>query len=156
MTNEMEKIKIWSEEEGIFVKTKIFPNQKFHIVVGFPKYQPVLMDIFQIEQDKDKIMIWQATRVTENHVSTMRKMSGQERETFEYSLRMMLNDRNNEYKFDRTKGIITQYSIITEIFYDGLTKDRLMKEIREVHKSTIAAGWMMDQLLGEGGIIISR
>jgi hypothetical protein len=145
------QVRKWFEEEGMFEEDTEDPKSVFNYVVNYPVNIRHKMNVVQPRDGKDKVMVLSGTRFEPEAVERMRGMPAPELDDLLWDLRLSLCARPTEFELSRTRenGAPEAVLISTIIYADGLTKDRLMRAVRDVYKSKLIALWKIQQRTGK-------
>ena len=143
-------VKKWLEEEGMFDEEAEDPKSVFNYIINYPMELKHKMNILQPADSKDKVLVLSGTRFEPETVERMRSMPQPELDDLLWDLRLSLCARPTEFELRRPgeQGIPEALVITALIYFDGLTKDRLMTTIRDVYKSKLLALWKIQQRTG--------
>jgi hypothetical protein len=136
-------IRKWCEEEGIFGEVVEEPQTVFNYTINYPVELKHKINVIQPTSRNDKVIILSGTKFDPKTMEKMRGMSHEELEDLLWDIRIALCSRPTEFELvkQRDNGIPSALIITTQIYSDGLTKDRLMAAIRDVYKSKLLAVW---------------
>lgn len=149
MSKELEeKIQKWCADEGIFKERIPDDTANFHFILNYPKNIPNPMDIMQPKGKDDLIIIGAGTGISPEHLSKIKALTPKAQEEFLWDFMFMLGNRPTEFHLQMPSGILEMFVASTEIFSDGLTKDRLMRAINEVYKSKLLGIWLIQRRFG--------
>lgn len=143
--NEVQK---WLSDVGIFRKKVPDDNTNFHFIINYPEEN--VMDVIQPKGNPDLVVIGCATNVSPEHTDEMRKLSSTQKEEFIWDLRYMLNGQGVDFQLQHPNNILESFLITSEIYEDGLTKDRLIYTIKKIFRSKIQCVWKIQQEFGSG------
>lgn len=149
MVREFEdKVQKWLSDAGIFRQKVPDDNTNFHFIINYPEDN--VMDVIQPKGIQDILVIGCATNVSPEHTTEIRLLSDSKREDFIWDLRFLLNSKEIDFQLDHPNNVLESFLITTEIYEDGLTKDRLMSDIKMVFRAKIQCVWKIQQKFGVG------
>lgn len=153
------KIYQWLQEGNIFQGEFEDKENIFHFKVTAPGKSTVTpetidlstVDIQQSDQDNDMITVSTGVQFDKDFINPIQSFNNADEVIFE--LNMALESRPESYFIDYDDdGILKSIVVVEEIYFDGLTKDRLFRAIRGVNKSIILALWILRPLIDLLGI----
>ncbi|MFC1946625.1 DUF2299 family protein [Chloroflexota bacterium] len=153
------KIYQWVREGNIFQGEYEEKGNIFHIKVTAPGKSTITpetidlstVDIQQSEQDNDMITVSAGVQFDKEFINPIQSFNNADEVIFE--LNMALESRPESYFIDYDDdGVLKSIVVVEEIYFDGLTKDRLFRAIRGVNKSIILALWVLRPLIDSLGI----
>lgn len=147
MTNIQDKIQKWLADEGYFRQKVPDENSNFHFIINYPESH--VIDIIQPKGKEDMIVIGCATNVSPEHLSQMKKMNSEDRENFIWEFRFALNGLLVDFQIQHPENILQSYVVSTEIYEDGLNKDRLISSVKNVFRAKLQGLWKIQQKFGE-------
>ncbi len=138
------KIQNWIVEENIF-KQKISDDQSnFHYVIEYPEGN--VMDIVQPKEKGDILIFVCATQVAPEHIEMIKDKTIPFREDFVFDLRLELNKLDSDFQLNVNEEYVLSQFIIQDFLYsDGLTKNSMMKIIKNIYKAKTACIWMLEK-----------
>ena len=145
-----EKILSWLKEEAMSPEELADPNAYFNIKV---KVRGLVFHIVQNVRNIDSLFVGGKLVLTPAQLSLLRNnMDEKKRQEFFWDLRLALL-RNNElgdFQIKPNPPHDVREVLITSrrIFYDSLTKDRLISAILAVYKAIIMVIWMLERYAG--------
>lgn len=142
------KVQKWLSDVGIFRQKVPDDNTNFHFIVHYPEDN--VMDVIQPKGIEDLILIGCATNVSPEHSSEMKHLPDSKKEEFIWDLRYMLNSKEVDFQLAHPNNVLESFLITSEIYGDGLTKDRLMYAIKTVFRAKIQCVWKIQQEFGTG------
>lgn len=148
MTKIEDKVQKWLSDEGIFRQKVSDDNSNFHFVINYPEGH--VMDVFEPKGKNDLIVVGCATNVSPEHLSEIKKLSKEKKENFIWDLRFLMNAQPVDFQFQHPENILQSFIISTEIFEDGLTKDRLISSIKMVFRAKLQCVWKIQREFGHG------
>ncbi len=151
MSKEQEKIKDmiekWTNEEGIFKEEKFNDMAYFHFIVEYPEKRHV--NIFQPKERNDSILILSGINLDEEFMKRLNKLDKKERQDFMWDLRLGLLFRDDQFRIVPDVERIQRIQFTRPIYYDELTKGKLMNALNDNFKSFLFVMWKFQQKFGE-------
>ncbi|HSO25155.1 MAG TPA: DUF2299 family protein [Methanobacteriaceae archaeon] len=147
MTNIKDEIQKWLADEGYFRQKVPDENSNFHFIINYPESH--VIDVIQPKGKEDMIVIGCATNVSPEHLSQMKKMNSEDREDFIWEFRFALNGLLVDFQIQHPDNILQSYVVSTEIYEDGLNKDRLISSVKNVFRAKLQGLWKIQQKFGE-------
>lgn len=143
-----DRVQKWLSDVGIFRKKVPDDNTNFHFIINYPEEN--VMDVIQPKGNPDLVVIGCATNVSPEHSTRMRELSSAKKEEFIWDLRYMLNSQGVDFQLQHPNNILESFLITSEIYEDGLTKDRLISTIKQIFRAKIQCVWKIQQEFGMG------
>lgn len=143
-----DKVQKWLSDMGIFRNKMPDDNTNFHFIINYPEEN--VMDVIQPKGNPDLVVIGCATNVSPEHSSEMKTLSDSKKEDFVWDLRYMLNSKDVDFQLSHPGNVLESFLITSEIYEDGLTKDRLISTIKKVFRAKIQCVWKIQQEFGMG------
>lgn len=147
MTNIQDKIQKWLADEGYFRQKVPDENANFHFIINYPEGH--VIDVIQPKGKEDMVVIGCATNVSPEHLSQIKKMSLDDREKFIWEFRFAINNLMVDFQIQHPENVLQSYVVSTEIYEDGLTKDRLISSVKSVFRAKLQGLWKIQQKFGE-------
>jgi hypothetical protein len=147
MTNIQDKIQKWLADEGYFRQKVPDENSNFHFIINYPEGH--VIDVIQPKGKEDLIVIGCATNVSPEHLTQMKKMNSEDREEFIWEFRFALNGLLVDFQIQHPENILQSYVVSSEIYEDGLNKDRLISSVKNVFRAKLQGLWKIQQKFGE-------
>jgi hypothetical protein len=147
MTNIQDKIQKWLADEGYFRQKVPDENSNFHFIINYPEGH--VIDVIQPKGKEDLIVIGCATNVSPEHLTQMKKMNSEDREDFIWEFRFALNGLLVDFQIQHPENILQSYVVSSEIYEDGLNKDRLISSVKNVFRAKLQGLWKIQQKFGE-------
>ncbi len=141
-----DKIKDWCIEENLSLKKVNDQKANFHFSVGYPIGSNI--DILQPKGKDDSIIIAAGVTVSPEHISKITKLKKETREEFLWDFRFILGNRPTEFNLNHPNGILNAFSITKALYDDGLTKDKFMNTLQEIHKTKLLGIWEIQKRFG--------
>lgn len=141
-----DKVQKWLSDLGVFRQKTQDDNTNFHFVINYPENN--VMDVIQPKINSDLLVIGCATNVSAEHLAEMRNLSSKKRKEFIWDLKFMINSQNVDFQLQHPNNILENFVITTEIFEDGLSKDRLISSLKSVYRAKIMCVWKIQREFG--------
>lgn len=139
------EIQNWIIEENIFKQKMPDEQSNFHYVIEYPEGN--IMDIVQPKGKDDLIVFICGTQVAPEHIEMIKDATIPDREDFVVDLRFELNHFSPDFQLDvNDEYVLSQFVLQDFLYADGLTKNNLMKTIREIFKSKMSCIWMLEKV----------
>jgi len=144
----------WCQEEKVFKEEIKDEKATFHFRVAAPgkaidKTDAAGLGVIDISQpvlEHDKIVVSGGIAFDPKFMARAKSISNADDVLFE--LNMALENRPESYFIDYGEGrVIKSIVVVEEIFFDGLTKDRLFRTLRGINKSLIISLWVLRPLI---------
>ncbi|MGL4669683.1 MAG: DUF2299 domain-containing protein [Methanobacteriaceae archaeon] len=145
------EIQLWLADEGLFKEKNHNDNANFHFIVNYPDGN--LMDIVQPKGKEDMLVIGCATSIGPEHREIIKNTTDKKKVKLIWDFRFALNSFLLDFELDHPNNEIAGFVITDEIFEDGLTKDRLMSNIKKVFKGKLQCLWILAQNFDEEEIV---
>lgn len=143
-----DQVQKWLSDVGMFRQKVPDDGTNFHFIINYPEDN--VMDVIQPKEAPDVLVIGCATNVAPEHTDEMKLISDSKKEDFIWDLRFMLNSRDVDFQLDHPNNVLESFLITTEIYEDGLSKDRLILAIKTVFRGKIQCVWKIQQKFGMG------
>ena len=145
-----EKIKTWLVLEGLFKEVLQAENLYFQIAAEFPAKSGRHLSIIQPKDHEDMIVVFSRIRLADSHQKALSAMPPKERERLIWQMRYDLLFHDSSFEMEPGGGDLRSIRFTREIYYDGLTKNKLMEVIRENFKCELYVVWKFQEIFGEG------
>jgi len=142
------RIRLWLEEERLMDNVDDHKEHAFHYRIN---YNNKSYRCFQPREAPDKVVLATTTQLSEDHLLALSVLKGNELEEFYWKLRFAFLNRAMFILRMDTKGLLREYTLSKFIFRDGLTKDRLMQDLHQLHDSNLTGIWHIQRQFGPGG-----
>jgi hypothetical protein len=142
-----DKVQKWLADEGYFRQKVPDENSNFHFIINYPEGH--VIDIIQPKGKEDMIVIGCATNVSPEHLSKIKKMNIEEREEFIWEFRYSLNSLLVDFQLQHPENVLNSYVVSSEIYEDGLSKDRLISTVKNVFRAKLQGLWKIQEKFGE-------
>jgi hypothetical protein len=145
-----EKIKTWLAAEGLLKEEVQIENLYFQIAAEFPAQSGRHLSIIQPKSHEDMIVVFSRIRLADSHQKALSAMPPKERERLIWQMRYDLLFQDSGFEIEPGGGDLQSIRFTREIYYDGLTKNELMRAIRENFKCELYVVWKFQEVFGEG------
>lgn len=149
MTRKIEsKVQKWLSDVGVFRQKVPDENTNFHFVINYPEDN--VMDVIQPKGNPDLVVIGCATNVSPEHLTEMSRLTPEKKEEFMWDFRFLLNAQGVDFQLNHPDDVLQGFVVTTEIFEDGLNKDRLISSVKKVFRAKLQGVWRIQQEFGMG------
>jgi hypothetical protein len=146
------KIMTWLSEEGLY-KDKVYDeNLYFHLAAEFPARSGRHVNVVQPNNRDDMVIVLSTIRLAEVHQKALQALSKKDREKFIWDMRYALLFQDSNFEMGPVSSEINGIQFSREIYYDGLTKNKLMEVLRENFKCELYIVWKFQETFGEDSI----
>lgn len=143
------KITNWLLEEGMYKDKNADGNAHFHFVGEYPQGAGRFFEIAQPKNRTDVIYVGNALGISLEHQTKLRELSSDEKSSFLWSIKYELLFKGSGFSIIPDIGEPQQIQFSREIYYDGLSKDKLMEVIRENYRCNLFVIWKFMEQFGE-------
>jgi len=144
-----EKILGWLKEESLSPEDVADPNAYFNFGV---KVSGSPLHVVQSVGAIDGVIVGANLILTPTQMDQLKSMDGKTRQEFFWDLRLALlkNNRLGDFQIkpDPPDSIQEVFVSSRRIFYDALTKDRLINAIGDVYRAVMMVIWMLERYAG--------
>ena len=141
------KLQNWLVEEGYTVKLEDTPQTYFVIVSQHPVGVPVV--VAQELRSKDCIQVTGRLTINEADMQRLRELPEKERIDFFWDLRFSLITNQVQFMFEPAGAEFPdKITVMSRIWYDGLTKDRFMASVQRIVDGTLLTVFKFRQKFG--------
>jgi hypothetical protein len=144
-----EKIKTWLVQEGLFKEELEAENLYFQLGAEFPAKSGRHLSIIQPKNHEDMIVVFSRIRLADAHQKALAAMPPKGRERFLWQMRYDLLFQDSGFEIEPGGNDLQSIRFMREIYYDGLTKNKLMEAIRENFKCELYVVWKFQEIFGE-------
>ncbi len=145
-----EKIKTWLVQEGLFKEEGQVENLYFQLAAEFPAQSGRHLSIIQPKNHEDMIVVFSRIRLADSHQKALSAMPPKDRERLIWQMRYDLLFQDSSFEIEPVGSDLQSIRFTREIYYDGLTKNKLMEAIRENFKCELYVVWKFQEIFGEG------
>ncbi len=144
------KIKIWLTQEGLFKEQVRDENLRFHFAAEYPARSGRHVSIIQPKEREDMIVVFSRIRLADVHRKALLALPPKEKERFLWRMRYDLLFQESNFEMEPRGGDLESIHFTREIYYDGLSKNKLMEALRENFKCELYVVWKFQEVFGEG------
>ena len=145
-----ERILAWLGEENMFKEELESEGLYFQIAAEYPARSGRHLSIIQPQGHEDMIVLFSRIMLAEVHQKAIQALLPQQKERLIWQIRYDLLFQQSSFEIEPAGADMRSIRFTREIYYDGLTKDRLMEAIRENFKCELYVVWKFQELFGEG------
>ncbi len=145
-----DKIKRWLTEEGLFKEEVPGENLYYQIAAEFPASSGRHLSIIQPRDHEDMIVVFSRIMLAEIHQKAFSALPPREKEQLLWRMRYDLLFQDSSFEIEPVGADMRSIRFTREIYYDGLTKNKLMEAVRENFKCELYVVWKFQEIFGEG------
>ncbi|HPC89094.1 MAG TPA: DUF2299 family protein [Methanothrix sp.] len=149
-TEARDKIKVWLVEEGLFDEEVPTENLYFQFAAEYPPKSGRHLSVIQPKGHEDMVVVFSRIRLADVHQEAISAMPLKSRERLLWQMRYDLLFRDCSFEMEPRGGPLQSIRFTREIYYDGLTKNKLMEVIAENFKCELYVVWKFQEVFGEG------
>jgi hypothetical protein len=143
------KIIGWLSEEAVY-KDKVYDeNLYFHLAAEFPARSGRHVNIIQPNNRDDMIVVLSTIKLAEVHQKALATLPKKEKEKFIWNLRYALLFQDSNFEMEPRGAELDSIRFVREIYYDGLTKNKLMEVLKENFKCELYVVWKFQETFGD-------
>ena len=150
VVNTRDKIKSWLTEEGLFKEEVPGENLYYQIAAEFPVSSGRHLSIIQPRDHEDMIVVFSRIMLADVHQKAFSALPPKEREHLLWQMRYDLLFQESSFEIEPGGAEMRSIRFTREIYYDGLTKNKLMEAVRENFKCELYVVWKFQEIFGEG------
>lgn len=143
------KITRWLTEEGLYKERIQDENLYFHLTAEFPVRSGRHLSIIQPKNREDMIIVLSRIMLADVHKTALSAMPRKERLKFLWNMRYALLFQESSFDMQPGGESLEGIQFTREIYYDGLTKNRLMEAMRENFKCELYVVWRFQEVFGD-------
>jgi len=144
-----EKIKTWLVQEGLFKEEVPQESLYFQLAAEFPAKSGRHLSIIQPKSHEDMIVVFSRIRLADSHLLALAAMPPKDRDRLLWQMRYDLLFQDSSFEMEPGGGDLQSIRFTREIYYDGLTKNKLMETVRENFKCELYVVWKFQEIFGE-------
>jgi hypothetical protein len=144
------KIIAWLSQEETFKERVQDESLSFHLAVEFPARSGRHVNIIQPKGREDVVIVFSRIRLADMHKKALQAMPPKIRERLLWDMRYVLLFQESSFEMEPPGGNLESIRFSREIYYDGLTKNKLMEALRENLKCELFVVWKFQEVFGEG------
>jgi hypothetical protein len=148
--NTQKKIKTWLVQEGLFKEEVQVENLYFQLAAEFPAQSGRHLSIIQPKNHEDLIVVFSRIRLADSHQKALSAMPSKDRERLIWQMRYDLLFQDFSFEIEPAGSDMQSIRFTQDIYYDGLTKNKLMEAIRDNFKCELYVVWKFQEIFGEG------
>ncbi|HNX39500.1 MAG TPA: DUF2299 family protein [Methanothrix sp.] len=145
-----DKVKAWLIEEGLFKEEVSAENLYFQLAAEYPAKSGRHLSIIQPKGHEDMVVVFSRIRLADVHQEALSAMPLKARERLLWQMRYDLLFRECSFEMEPRGEPLQSIRFTREIYYDGLTKNKLMEAIAENLKCEMYVVWKFQEVFGEG------
>jgi hypothetical protein len=145
-----DKIKRWLTEEGLFKEEVQGENLYYQIAAEFPASSGRHLSIIQPRDHEDMIVVFSRIMLAEVHQKAFSALPPREKEQLLWRMRYDLLFQDSSFEIEPVGADMRSIRFTREVFYDGLTKNKLMEAVRENFKCELYVVWKFQEIFGDG------
>ncbi len=149
-TNICFKIRSWLTQEELFREMVKEDGLRFHIAAEYPAKSGRHVSVLQPMNRNDMIVVFSRIRLADAHKLAIRAMPAGDQERLIWKLRYDLLFQESSFELELNQGYLDGIHFTRDIYYDGLTKNRLLEAIRENFKCELYVVWKFQEVFGDG------
>jgi len=143
------KIIKWLNEEGIFKEKINDENLHFHVPVQFPSGSGRHLSVIQPKNREDMVVVLSRIMLADVHKLALQAMPRKERIKFLWNMRYSLLFQESNFEMQPGGENLEGIQFTREIYYDSLTKNKLMEAMRENFKCELYVVWKFQEVFGD-------
>jgi hypothetical protein len=143
------KIMTWLSEEGLYKDKVCDEILYFHLAAEFPARSGRHVNVIQPNNRDDMVVVLSTIRLAEVHQRALQVMAKKEREKFIWDMRYALLFQDANFEMAPGGGELSSIQFTREIYYDGLTKNKLMEVLRANFKCELFVVWKFQETFGD-------
>ncbi len=145
-----DRIKTWLSQENLFKEEVQGESLYFQIAAEFPASSGRHLSIIQPRDHEDMIVVFSRIMLAQVHQKALSALPPQEKERFVWQMRYDLLFQDSSFEIEPAGADMQSIRFTREIYYDGLTKNKLMEAIRENFKCELYVVWKFQETFGDG------
>jgi hypothetical protein len=145
-----DRIKSWMVQEGLFKEEVPVENLHFQLAAEFPAKSGRYLSIIQPKSHEDMIVVFSRIRLADSHHLALSAMPPKDKERLIWKMRYDLLFQDSSFEIEPAGSDLQSIRFMREIYYDGLTKNKLMEAIKENFKCELYVVWKFQEIFGEG------
>lgn len=146
------KITAWLSQEGLFKERVKDEKLSVHLAAEFPARSGRHVNIIQPKGREDVVIVFSRIRLADTHKKALHALHPKTRERLIWDMRYTLLFQESSFEMEPPGGDLESIRFTREIFYDGLTKNKLMEALRENLKCELFVVWKFQEVFGEGQV----
>lgn len=146
------KITVWLSQEGLFKERVQDEKLSIHLACEYPARSERHVNIIQPKGREDVVIVFSRIRLADTHKKALHALHPKTRERLLWEMRYTLLFQESSFEMEPPGGDLGSIRFTREIFYDGLTKNKLMEALRENLKCELFVVWKFQEVFGEGPV----
>jgi hypothetical protein len=146
------KITVWLLQEGLFKESVLDEKLSIHLACEYPARSGRHVNIIQPKGREDVVIVFSRIRLADTHKKALHALHPKTRERLLWEMRYTLLFQESSFEMEPPGGDLESIRFTREIFYDGLTKNKLMEALRENLKCELFVVWKFQEVFGEGPV----
>lgn len=144
-----QKIMNWLSEEGLFKDKVPDENLYFHLAAEFPARSGRHVNVIQPKNRDDMVVVLSTIRLAEVHKRAFQAMARKDRAKLVWNMRYSLLFQDASFQMEPGGAELNSIQFSREIYYDGLTKNKLMEVLRANFKCELFVIWKFQEIFGD-------
>jgi hypothetical protein len=145
-----DRIVAWLTEEGLFKEQLREENLYFQIAAEYPAKSGRHLSVIQPKGHEDMVVVFSRIKLADQHYQALQAMPPKDLERLVWHMRYDLLFRESSFEMEPGGGNMRSIRFVREIYYDALSKNKLMEAIRENFKCELYVVWKFQEVFGEG------
>jgi hypothetical protein len=141
------KAQEWLTEEGYTVQLSRKAEYSSHFTVFRPERREFAVTLAQAA-DSDKLTLTAGVSIGGEESARMKNASAEARNDFLKGLTSLLYSKSSVFSIDEDGGMVSGVTLSSAIYADGLTKDRLMSEMRAIFSNQMLVILQLNSFFG--------
>jgi hypothetical protein len=147
-----DKIASWLTEEGLFKEYLREENLLFQLAAEYPAKSGRHLSVIQPKGREDMVVVFSRIKLADQHYQALLSMPPKDKEQLIWRMRYDLLFRDSSFEMEPGGGDMRSIRFMREIYYDALSKNKLMEVIRENFKCELYVVWKFQEVFGDGQI----
>lgn len=144
----MQKVKKWLTDEGIFREQIVDEQASYNFQIELVPNSGNLLYVVQPKMSEDLILIVGGVSMSENYYQALISLPKSEHDRLIWDLRFNLLFQNPDFCMIPNDENFNTIQFQNRIYFDSLTKNNLIKSIRDVHRCILFVIWKLQQRFG--------
>ena len=149
VTEMCNKIMTWLSEEGLYKDKVHDDNLYFHLAAEYPPRSGRHVNVIQPNNREDMVVVLSTIRLADVHQRALQAMPRKDREKFIWNMRYSLLFQDANFQMEPGGTELNTIQFTREIYYDGLTKNKLMEVLRSNLKCELFVVWKFQETFGD-------
>jgi hypothetical protein len=139
----------WLTEEGLYKNRIQDENLHFHLAAEYPLRSGRHLSIIQPKNHEDMVVILSRIMLADVHKNALLAMQRKDRLKLLWNMRYALLFQESSFEMQPGGESLEGIQFTHEIYYDGLTKNKLMEAMRENFKCELYVVWKFQEIFGD-------